>query len=140
MAAYFAFSKRANDAEQNEGKRAVYGLNRDIERWYQGSGSSERKCFVVFPKIETHENVRFLAQSGVLTKALKGQDIKERVQKCYNERNHKNRIILVEILIPDRDREECLRDLNRMNINHASLFPDIYGSAIFCNLKLEIDG
>jgi len=140
VAAYFAFFKRANDAKQNEGKRAVYGLNRDIERWYQKSGSGERKYFVMFPKIETHENVRFLAQAGVLTKALKGQDIKERVQKCYNEKNHKNRIILVEILIPDRDRKECLRDLNRMNINHASLFPDIYGSAIFCNLKLEIDG
>ena len=140
VAAYFAFSKRADDAKQNEGKRAVYGLNRDIERWYQVSGSSGRKCFVVFPKIETHENVRFLAQSGVLTRALKGQDIKERVQKCYHETNHKNRIILVEILIPDRDREECLRDLNGMNITHASLFPDIYGSAIFCNLNLEIDG
>ena len=139
VAAYFAFFKRVNDPKRNEGNRAVYGLNRDIERWYQQSESIEQKYFVMFPKIETHENVRFLAQSGVLTKALNGQDIKERVQKCYNETNHKNRIILVEILIPDRDREECLRDLNGMNINHASLFPDIYGSAIFCNLKLEID-
>ena len=140
VAVYFAFFKRAKDAEKNEGNRAVFGLNREIEKWYRESASSERENFIVFPKIEAHENVRFLAQSGVLTKALKGQDIKERVQKCYNETNHRNRIILVEILIPDRDREECLRDLNRMNINHASLFPDIYGSAIFCNLKLEIDG
>ena len=89
--------------------------------------------------MEAHENARFLAQAGVFTKALDGQDVKERVQRCYNERRHAGRIILVEILVPGRDREECLRDLNEMNINHASLFPDIYGSAIFCNLKLETD-
>ena len=100
---------------------------------------SKKEQYVEFPPIESHENVRFLAQSGVLTKALKGQDIKQRVQRCYHETNHRNRIILVEISIGDNEREECLRDLNTMNINHASLFPDIEGAAKFCNLKLEID-
>lgn len=138
VAAYFSFYKKADDTKDKDKSsvRVIYGLNRDINRWYEGN---KEKRFVEFPPIKAHENARFLAQSGVLTKALKGQDIKERIQKCYHETNHRNRIILVEIFIRESDREECLRDLNGMNINHASLFPDIYGSAIFCNLKLEID-
>jgi hypothetical protein len=146
VAAFFAFVEMIEDEKQNKGKRVVFGLNRDIVRWhektiyiYPNKRVSKNKQFVEFPEIESHENVRFLAQSGVLTKSLKGQDIKQRIQKCYHETNHRNRIILVEILIGDREREECLRDLNRMNINHASLFPDIEGAVSFCNLKLEIN-
>jgi hypothetical protein len=144
VAAYFAFVKQVEEEKQNEGKRVVYGLNRDIVRWHQQTirlspnTRISKKQFVEFPSIKAHENARFLAQSGVLTKALNGQDIKERVQRCYHETNHRYRIILVEIFICVRSREECLRDLNMMNINHASLFPDIEGAAIFCNFKLEI--
>jgi len=138
VAAYFAFVKKVDGSKNDKCKRVVYGLNRDIKRWYQKVGG-KKDYFIEFPPIEAHENARFLAQAGEVTKALNGRDIKERVQKCYHETNHRDRIILVEIVIPDVDREECLRDLNYMNINHASLFPDIYGSAIFCNLKLEID-
>ncbi len=139
VAAYFAFFEKVDDAEQSDDKRVVYGLNRDIKRWYQPAvGSRKKEYFIEFPPIEAHENARFLAQAGVFTKALKGQDVKERVQRCYHEKNHRDRIILVEIFICDSVREECLRDLNEMNINHASLFPDIYGSAIFCNLSMEI--
>ena len=139
VAAYFAFVKKLYGVNQNESQRVVYGLNRDIERWYRPlRNSSKKQYFIEFPRIEAHENARFLAQAGVFTKALDGQDIRDRIRKCYHETNHRERIILVEILIPDCDREQCLRDLDGMNINHASLFPDIYGSAVFCNLTLEI--
>ena len=71
---------------------------------------------------------------------LEGQDVRERIRKCYNETNRRGRIVLVEIIIPDRDRRESLRDLAEVNINQASLFPDINGAAIFCNLRQEIEG
>lgn len=133
VAAYFAFCKRK---KANANQRVVYALNRDIERWHR---SDTRERFIEFPPITSHDNSRFLAQGGVFTKALEGEDVKTRIQKCYHETNHANRIILAEILIPDNSRDECLRDLNWMNINHASLFPDIYGAAVLCNWKLEID-
>jgi len=140
VAAYFAFVEEAERNDDKLSKRVVYALNRDIKRWFRRvNGSNEKEYFIEFPEIKAHENARFLAQAGVLTKALKGQDVKRRVQKSYNESNHRNRIGLAEILIPESQRRKCLMDLNQMNINHASLFPDIYGSAIFCNLKLEID-
>lgn len=93
----------------------------------------------MFPSITSHENIRFLAQGGVFTKALEGEDVKTRIQKCYHETNHQNRIVLVEILIPESSRMECLKDLDWMNINHASLFPDIEGASVFCNWKLEME-
>lgn len=139
VAGYFAFIENAEPNDKKVSKRVVYALNRDIKRWYHPvSGSDEKEYFIEFPEIEAHENARFLAQAGVFTKALNGQDIKKRVHKSYNLKNHRNRIGLAEIFIPETERTECIIDLNQMNINHASLFPDIYGSAIFCNLKLEI--
>ena len=49
------------------------------------------------------------------------------------------RIIFVKIQILERERAICLRNLNSMNINPATLFPDLIGAAKYCNLKLEID-
>jgi hypothetical protein len=135
VAAYFAFYEEEDDSRNLT--RVVYGLNRRIEKWSY-KGHSER--FIKFPKIDTHENARLLAQGGVFTEALEGgDDVKRRVQKCYKDANVEKPIILAEIFIPNKCRHECLKDLNMMNINHATLFPDIFGSAIFCNLKLEID-
>ena len=47
---------------------------------------------------------------------------------------------LVKIVVHEEkgDRSEILRALNRMNINHRSLFPDISGSAEFCNMRLSV--
>jgi hypothetical protein len=40
--------------------------------------------------------------------------------------------------LPEAGRVDCLRRLNRMNINHLSLFPDLLGSAEHCNRSLRI--
>ncbi len=48
---------------------------------------------------------------------------------------------MVKIVVPEKasDRFEILRTLNRMNINHRSLFPDVEGSARFCNMRLSVE-
>ena len=45
---------------------------------------------------------------------------------------------LIKIVIPKAGAKDCLRYLNRMNINHATLFPDLYGASLFCNMELQI--
>jgi hypothetical protein len=45
---------------------------------------------------------------------------------------------LLKLTIPSRDRKEALKALNRMNINHQSLYPDVEGAARYCNISLTI--
>lgn len=40
---------------------------------------------------------------------------------------------ICKIYIKNEDRDGCLRHLRRMNVHHASLFPDLLGAAEFCN-------
>jgi len=83
-----------------------------------------------------------LSQKGLYTEPLSADiDIEKIVEICYSddEKKGRNRIIFVQIQIPEIERDICLRDLNRMNINHATLFPDLIGAAEYCNLKLEIN-
>lgn len=51
-----------------------------------------------------------------------------------NEPNEvKEYIFKINISIKDDDRSECMRALRRMNIHHATLFPDLMGSSLYCN-------
>ena len=125
-------------------KRFVYGLSMDIRRW--GPAESERSKpigrFIQFVRPFSDENPRLLNQKGLFTIPMSGDiEMEKIVELCYAKDKEKglSRIIFVKIEIPEIMREVCLRNLNRMNINHATLFPDLIGAAEYCNLKLEIE-
>lgn len=82
------------------------------------------------------ENYRLINQSGLFTKLPLGETLDSWVQDNFAGENEHN---LIKILIPDADRNQVLKTLNRMNINHLSLFPDLYGASKFCNLFGEIE-
>jgi hypothetical protein len=44
---------------------------------------------------------------------------------------------ICKIYIKNDDREGCLRHLRRMNVHHASLFPDLIGAAEYCNTLIS---
>lgn len=163
VAAYFAFEQKSfnigmnavikmrNISGENEesvlkdaSTRFIYGLSKDIVRWgpAESEGSEPYDHFIRWVESSSDENPRLLNQRGLCTEPLSADiEIEKIVGLCYAEDEKKgvSRIIFVKIQIPELERENCLRNLNRMNINHATLFPDLIGAAEYCNLKLEIE-
>ncbi len=124
-------------------KRFIYGLSQDIERWGPSHSREVEPYdhFIKFVRPDSDENPRLSSQRGLYTEPLSADiEIEKIVGLCYAEDEKKgvSRIIFVKIQIPEIERENGLRNLNRMNINHATLFPDLIGAAEYCNLKLEI--
>lgn len=81
------------------------------------------------------ENPRLLSQGGLFTKAPLGETIESWVEKNFTGIQLP---VLFKFLILNKERETCLKSLNCMNINHLSLFPDLYGASKYCNLRAEI--
>ena len=93
------------------------------------------------PKIDfidpmSDENQRLVSQGGLFTRAPMGKPIEEWVSDAFEGSES---AVLLEIQIPDFDRQQCLRALDRMNINHLSLFPDLSGASRWTNLTLELE-
>jgi hypothetical protein len=135
VALYFAFAKE-NGATENS--RAVWGLggidakNREIMR--EGREHINPPLELVRPMQD--ENIRLVSQAGLFTQLPPGTTVDEWIRR--NFRGEEEFIKLLKIIIPDVGREECLRTLNRMNINHLSLFPDLYGAGKHCDTALQI--
>lgn len=41
---------------------------------------------------------------------------------------------ICKIYVRNEERDACLRHLRRMNVHHASLFPDLLGASEYCNV------
>ena len=136
VALYFAFER---EQAPSSDKRAVWALggisskNNEIFAAHTGSGNP-RTLDYVFPSQD--ENSRLVSQSGLFTRAPYGETVDSWIQKNYS--GITTLAPLIKIVMPNRDRPECLRTLTRMNINHLSLFPDLYGAGQHCNKKLSI--
>lgn len=163
VAAYFAYIDIDNIQTKN---RAIYALHRHgIERKVSELNKIElaareekkkeleasgkplgllRRAFLEGPprpQMEfvrpfSDENQRLVNQGGLFSRAPDDTDIETWVKKNFagNSTNY----ILMKIFIPNKDRDNSLRALNRMNINHLTLFPDLFGASMFCNLSAEI--
>jgi hypothetical protein len=138
---YFAFEKPSSG---QRGARAVFALSqplvrsksRNIEQEELESAARADVLEIIRPM--TDENTRLVSQGGLFTRGPFGVDIEKWV-RIHFAGNSKN-AALVKIIVPEEedDRLEILRALNRMNINHRSLFPDVTGSAKFCNMRLAV--
>ncbi|WP_085299233.1 FRG domain-containing protein [Cognaticolwellia mytili] len=84
------------------------------------------------------ENNRLVSQRGLFTRSPNNMDIESWVKK-FPSKYSEGYMELIKINIPKKDLESCLRHLNRMNISHSTLFPDLSGASSFCNTHLKID-
>lgn len=83
------------------------------------------------------EYPRLINQRGLFTITKNGEDIEEIVRNYRIGEAINSPPWIVKILIPNDNRVEFLRALNLMNINHMTLFPEIYGAAKLCNIGME---
>lgn len=157
VAAYFAFQwqKKTDKQSENENNgndkkkcRVVWGLN------YKQVCDNYKKPRVYNTGVEyfdpmSSEHPRLINQRGLFTITKNGKAInKASMDDIDIESIVKNNSCsgcngpwLIKLKIKDskENREEFLRRLNAMNIDHISLFPEIKGAAEFSNIGLEFD-
>jgi len=84
---------------------------------------------------------RIKAQEGLFTRTLYNKDIEEHIKKCYSvykKRRNEEIIFLIKILISDGVREDFIEKLEGMGITYKTMFPDLRGTVLHCNLKLSL--
>ena len=153
VAAYFAFIGRG---EPQTARRVVYALHQPgvedkaraiqssrqkvADKLFEGQRDEVRarllkgveRTPVEFIRPKSDENASLVNQAALFTRAPYGQPLDDWIAESFKEDNTGS-YILIRITIPNKDRIDCLRSLNRMNINHLTLFPDLYGASRFCN-------
>ncbi|MDY6919157.1 MAG: FRG domain-containing protein [Pseudomonadota bacterium] len=151
VALFFAFAKENPPEEEDNPYRAVYILNKTF--------IDDNKRFptirVFEPKKDSYG--RLVNQAGLFTfspydstiettlaDVLGSEDFEDdefrtasHSRNAEEEFSDEPRILakyICKIYIRNEDREGCIRHLRRMNVHHASLFPDLIGAADYCNL------
>ena len=81
------------------------------------------------------DNPRLVSQAGLFTRTPLGITIEDWVLANYEKFSDP---VLIRIEVPNANRVEALLALDRMNINHSSLFPDLTGASRFVNLNREL--
>jgi len=147
VAAYFAFLQPSTPLERRTygNRRAVWGLSATSVQEKSASIMLEAKkrprkpspgvMEMIYPVAE--DNARLISQGGLFSRTPDGVSVEQWVDAAFAGAT---KMKLVKIVLPDEDRHDCLKMLNRMNINHKSLFPDLTGVSVYCNLCLEIPG
>ena len=162
IALFFAYS----GADSNGPKRSVWCLNREATtnfdrdllkhkilklneyekynvRYYDGTERDKRRIDRILGAVlkgghinflvpENDENSRIISQSGVLSMLPNEKSI-----DSWADRLHPESLIKVDLPNTLEFRDKILTQLNLMNINYATLFPDIGGVALHSNFLAE---
>lgn len=132
VALHFAFEK-ADNRKDGEENRALYALNMEKVKELCNDASHEGSRIDFFSPL-LHKNERLIRQSGLFTYSQDHIPIEDWVMENYEGKPKEP--ILFRILIRNKKRGNCLRWLNRMNINRKTLFPELEGISHYCNHKL----
>ena len=133
----FALAKYFKD----EDKRLITGQitidyimnNKIVSEEYKNilSNIINENISIINPRIDN--NPRLLSQRGLFTRTYITQSIEDIVK---NTDWGCDEIILYQYLIDNKISKEIIENLNAMNINDLSLFPDLQGTSGYCNYKL----
>lgn len=143
VALFFAFCKEDQIEEDDNPYRSIYVLNKTFivdEEICQDIRLFE-------PKKDDHG--RLVSQAGLFTYSPHDATIENKLAEILsNEEVHGDDFsnasedeeayilakYICKIYIKNENQGECLKYLRRMNVHHASLFPDLIGAADYCNV------
>jgi hypothetical protein len=153
VALFFAFQKADSEDERDNDYRAIYVANKTFLKEYQ----EETTIRVVEPRKDHHG--RLVNQAGLFTFSPYDSTIESRlVDYLSGDESPDDRLkkavletekvspaqgedeaeilagYICKIYIKNEDRDACVRHLRRMNVHHASLFPDLLGASEYCNV------
>lgn len=147
VAAFFAFAEEYDPkSDPNLKTQRVFCLKRNAiedDRRYSAPEEgisplpvTDFRSLVFFSPL-TDENPRLISQAGLFTVSRNEHSIQDWVNTHY--KNHKDWILMqIDIDADAEGQAGLLRRLNQMNINHATLFPDIEGAAQYAIMQLSI--
>ncbi len=135
IALFFAF---ASLEEEPESYRCVWALNkRGIKEINSRINNEENKLKFVIP--ETENNKRIISQSGLFTKVPVMSSVNGWVEDYASSQYNDYESALSKIVIEGNRglRKEVLKHLELMNIKFSTIFPDLQGASMYCNIKAE---
>lgn len=131
VALYFAASE---ERHSSDGMMSIFAVHvSSISEKADSLGEVDNAVKVVRPL--TDSNGRLVSQSGLFLSMPEGYDLEKWVVGNFDE---DDRVVLLKISIPAKDRSGLLVFLNRMNINSATLFPDLIGASTYCNMRATV--
>lgn len=135
VATFFAFQKTSNKKEL---MRGIFGIHQKSfeEKSNKLKELSQEDKMIHFIQPFSDENKRLISQSALFTRSPSGIDLEQWTKEHF--KNISDSIKLLKISVPNEKRNTVLCILNSMNINHTTLFPDLYGAANYCNTVLTI--
>lgn len=144
VALFFAFHKDDSKEEAPNPYRAVYVLNKS----FLAEHESETGIRVWEPRKDDHG--RLVNQAGLFTFSPTDATIENKLatvladDELFEDEDLRSASedeqpdilakYICKIYIPNEERDACLRHLRRMNVHHASLFPDLLGASEYCNV------
>jgi len=144
VALFFAFHKEDGQDEKDNPYRAVYVLNKS----FLVDNETETDIRVFEPRKDHHG--RLVNQAGLftfspfdatlenkLTDVLADEDGFTDEELRAASEDEQPQILaryICKIYIKNEGRDACVRHLRRMNVHHASLFPDLIGASDYCNI------
>jgi hypothetical protein len=144
VALFFAFHKGDSKEEAANPYRAVYVLNKSFLTEHE----DETGIRLWEPRRDDHG--RLVNQAGLFTfspidatvenklaNVLADDQLFEDEELRAASEDEQPDILaryICKIYIRNEERDACLRQLRRMNVHHASLFPDLLGASDYCNI------
>ncbi|MCK9363476.1 MAG: FRG domain-containing protein [Syntrophales bacterium] len=136
VALFFAFAESMPGDETDT--RVVLALNETkvVKKSKELAAKNAQADIVEWFRPLSDDNARLVNQNGLFIKSPVGVSIENWISTHFLGLN---KTVLAKIYVPNDNRVECLLALNKMNINHATLFPDLEGACKFTNMRLEVD-